>query len=61
MFVAYTVLSVATRKLPCKETPAPPPMTIPFRRETYSQMFYPLKAKEHRIKYLQMNNYVEMM
>jgi hypothetical protein len=30
------VLSVATRNLPCKETPAPPPMTIPVRREIYN-------------------------
>jgi hypothetical protein len=42
---------VATRKLPCKETPAPPPMTIPVRRETYSEMIYiSIKGKEYRIK-----------
>jgi len=36
VFVEDTVLSVATRNLPCIETPAPPPMTIPLRMETYS-------------------------
>jgi hypothetical protein len=29
---------VTTRNLPCKETPAPPPMTIPVRRETYKYL-----------------------
>lgn len=33
-----TVSSVAILNLPCTETPAPPPMTIPSRMETFSQV-----------------------
>lgn len=31
----HTVFSVTTRNLPCIEAPAPPPMTIPLRIETF--------------------------
>lgn len=31
-----TVFSVAIRNLPCTEQPAPPPMTIPFKIDTFN-------------------------
>ena len=55
MLVACTVLSVTTRNLPCKEIPAPPPMTIPVRRETYSQIMT-LTARNREMN----NNYKGM-
>lgn len=34
----HTVLFVATRRVPGIDTPAPPPIVIPFKRATYREM-----------------------